>query len=281
MTSARPFLINLAPTGMVPTRAQSPHVPLTPREVVRDVLDCAALGIAIVHLHVRGEDGRPSLDAELYRQVIGGIRDQRDDLVICVSCSGRGGATLEQRAAVLALSGDHRPDMASLTLSSLNFSTQESVNAPATVLALLERMTEAGIKPELEIFDIGMANMAAYLADRGLLPGVRYANLLFGNIATAQARLLDIAAVVAALPPGIVHSFAGIGANQLSVAAVAASVADGVRIGLEDSLWTDPARRHPATNSGLVERAVALATAVGRPLATPREVRARLGLAPR
>ncbi len=273
-----PLLINLAPTGMVPTHAQSPHVPLTPDEIVGDVLSCAAIGIAIAHVHVRDEDGRPSLSKDLYRRVIAGIRDKRPDLIVCVSCSGRGGASLEQRAAVLDLRGDDRPDMASLTLSSLNFASQESVNAPDTIRGLLDRMTERGIKPELEVFDIGMANMARYLADRGRLGSTPYVNLLLGNLAGAQARLLDAAALTAALPSTAKYAFAGLGAAQLPAAALAAATADAVRIGLEDNLWYDATRLALATNAGLVERVHQFAAALGRPIMTPQAARSMLGL---
>jgi uncharacterized protein (DUF849 family) len=272
-----PLILNLAPTGVLPTRAQSPYVPLQPDEIIRDVIECAGLGVTIAHLHVRDEDGRPSQSKDLFRRVIVGIREQRADLVICVSCSGRGGIGLEQRAAVLDLEGDAAPDLASLTLSSLNFSSQESVNAPATILALLERMSERGIAPELEIFDIGMANMARYLADKGLLPERRYANLLFGNLASAQSRLLDIAAVVSALPPVTSYSLAGIGAAQLPVAAIAAGSAHGVRVGLEDNLWIDAERTRLTTNADLVERVHRLAEAVGRPIMSPEAARLRFG----
>lgn len=279
--TARPLLINLAPTGMVPMRKHSPHVPLSEDEIVRDVLECASLGIAIAHIHVRDEDGRPSFAKERYRRVIAGIRSKRDDLVLCVSCSGRGGATLEQRAEVLELTGDDRPDMASLTLSSLNFPTQASINAPDTVRALLARMNERSIRPELEVFDLGMANMARYLADRGELTGPLYANLLVGTLAGAQFRLLDTAALVAALPAQTTHSFAGLGASQLPMGALAVAAADGVRIGLEDNLWYDPERQQPATNAGLVERVLRLADAVGRPVLTPADVSRALAIAPR
>ena len=279
MTEARdaPFLINLAPTGMVPTRELSAHVPLSADEIVRDVLACAALGIAIVHLHVRDDEGRPSLSKDRYRRVIGGIRSVRNDLIICVSCSGRSGATLAQRAEVLDLEGDDRPDMASLTLSSLNFASQESINSPSTIRSLLDRMIERGIKPELEVFDLGMANMARYFADRGLLGPAPYANVLLGNIAGAQLRLIDAGALAAALPANAVCSFAGLGAAHYRRGA---SRRFGLRcaIGLEDNLWYDAARQQPATNVGLVERVHELAAPLGRPVMSPREARALLGI---
>ncbi|TAK49693.1 MAG: 3-keto-5-aminohexanoate cleavage protein [Xanthobacteraceae bacterium] len=278
MSTPTPLIVNLAPTGMVPTRALSAHVPLRPEEIVRDVLACAEVGISSAHLHARDDDGHPSHRKEVYARIIGGIRDRRPDLVLCVSCSGRNGASLDQRAEVLTLPDDLRPDMASLTLSSLNFASGASLNAPDIVTGLAARMKEHGVRPELEVFDLGMANYLGFLAARGLIEPPFYANILLGNVASAQASFLEIGALTAALPKDMLFSLGGIGATQLPVAAMAAAAAPGLRIGLEDNLWFDAARRHPASNAGLIERAHSLAAAVGRAVMSPRELRERLGL---
>lgn len=275
-----PLILNLAPTGMVPTRRMSPHVPLQPAEIIADVLAAAELGITIAHLHARDEQGDPTTHKDVFARIIGGIRDRRPDLVICVTCSGRNVHRPEDRADVLGLEGDARPDMASLTLSSLNFSRQASVNAPETIAFLANRMAERGIVPEVEIFDLGMANVLAYLQQRDLVPAPAYTNLLFGNLYTAQADLLDIASVVNRLPPDTVWSLAGLGASQLPVAAIAAASAPAVRIGLEDNLWLDADRTTLATNLDLVGRVHAIAAALGRPIMTPAEFRRRLSLRP-
>jgi 3-keto-5-aminohexanoate cleavage enzyme len=276
--TGEPLIVNLAPTGMVPTRQMSAHVPLQPAEIVRDVLAAAATGVTIAHLHARDESGQPTHGRDVYARIIGGIRDKRPDLVICVSCSGRRARRVEDRAEVLDLDGDEKPDMASLTVSSLNFAHEASVNAPDTVRDLAERMRDRGIVPEIEIFDLGMANVLRYLESRGIVRSPVYANLLFGNLATAQADLPDIAAVVSRLPAGAIWSQAGLGAAQLPVAAIAAAVAPGVRIGLEDNLWLDPARTQPASNADLIERVHGLAALLGRPIMRPVQFRERLGL---
>ena len=106
-----PFVLNLAPTGMIPTREMTPHAPLSTREIVNDVDACATLGLSAVHLHVRDEQGLPSNDPERYARLIGAIRERHEELVICVSCSGRQNPEFEARAAVLELEDDLRPDM--------------------------------------------------------------------------------------------------------------------------------------------------------------------------
>lgn len=275
-----PLIINLAPTGMVPTRTMSNKVPLSPAEIISDVLACADLGITMVHLHARDDAGNPSHNKDIYARLIAGIREKRADLVIGVSCSGRGGLSLEQRTEVLGLKGDLQPDMASLTLSSLNFSRDASINSPAEIIELVTRMRDNGIKPECEIFDLGMANMLQYLHTRKLIDGPVYANLLFGNLASAQARWLEIAAMVSNLPAQTVCSFAGLGTTQLPMAMLAIVGAAGVRIGLEDNLWRDHDRQHLANNPELVAHVTTLAKMTARELMTPAQLRQLLGLRP-
>jgi 3-keto-5-aminohexanoate cleavage enzyme len=276
--SDAPLVINFAPTGIVPTRAMSAHVPLQPDEIVRDVVAAAARGAAIAHLHARDESGQPTNSPEVYGRIIAGIRERVPELLVCVSCSGRRTRSLEERAAVLDLPDDLKPDMASLTLSSLNFSREPSINSPEDVRALAQRMLDRGIVPELEVFDIGMVNVLRYLTDRGLLRAPLYANLLFGNLATAQADLLEIATLVSRLPSGVTWGVAGLGAAQLPVTALGVAFAPAVRIGLEDNLWLDRARTHPATNLDLVDRTLRLADAIGRPIMSPGQLRRHLAL---
>ncbi len=265
---------------MVPTRAHSPHVPLTESEIVADAIRCIDAGASIVHLHARDRDAAPSSDPALMRPLIAGIRSQRDKVVLTVTTSGRRVSDPQARSAVLReLTGELRPDMASLTLSSLNFSTQASVNAPDTILHLAEAMANAGVKPELEVFDLGMVNMAHVLIDKGLIQPPYYFNLLVGNVATAQLQLLQIAALVQALPAQSIWALAGIGRFQAGANALGVVCADGVRTGLEDNLWADAGRTRLATNLELVQRVTGIAAAMGRGVASATETRARLGLA--
>ena len=272
------FIVNLAPTGMVPTRKSSASVPLQPDEIVADVLSCAETGITSVHIHARDENGLPTHRKDIYARIIGGIRDKRPDLVIGVSCSGRLGATLEQRIEVLTLEGDLRPDMASLTLSSLNFPGCASINSPETVKSLAYEMRSHGIRPEFEIFDLGMASVLRYLAERDLVDSPFYANLMLGNLASAQANFLDIGCLSAALPSNTTYCLGGIGRFQIAVAGLAVAAAPGVRIGLEDNLWLDSSQTVPASNTSLIRKVHALAAVHERTIMTPDELRRRLNL---
>ena len=273
-----PLIVNLAPTGVRPTKAQNPAVPLTPDEIVADADAAIGLGASMIHLHVRDATGAPVCDAEKMGDVIAEIRARRPNAVLVSSTTGRAGGGLEDRVAPLFLEGRRKPDMASLTLSSLNFATGPSVNSPETVEALARTMRDQGVRPELEVFDLGMVNMAKVLIRKGLVEPPYYFNILLGNLATAQASLLHLAVLVADLPEGSIWSLAGIGNAQPRMTALGAGAADGVRIGLEDNLWLDEAREQPATNADMVRRAARLAEASGRGVAKASEVRARLGL---
>ncbi|MEJ2162897.1 MAG: 3-keto-5-aminohexanoate cleavage protein, partial [Robiginitalea sp.] len=195
------LIINFTPTGMIPTKEMTPHVPVSISEIVDDVHKASEIGISMVHLHAREADnGEPTYKKEIYAEIIGGIRKFAPDLVICVSLSGRNFKELSQRADPLFLEGDLKPDMGSLTLSSLNFNRTASMNAPSMVQDLARIMRENGIVPELEAFDVGMINYAKYLQNKGLLEPPFYFNLLLGNIACAQANLLHAGMMVNEMP---------------------------------------------------------------------------------
>jgi uncharacterized protein (DUF849 family) len=280
LTPYRPLVINAAITGMIPTTDRVPHVPVTAERIVQDALACAGAGAAIVHLHARDPSERPEWRRAAYAEIIPAIRDQRPDLLICVTTSGRTFPELQRRADVLRLEGAARPDMASLTLGSLNFPAGASVNAPATIRALAEAMREAGVRPELEIFDSGMAAVAHDLLARGVLEPPLYANLLLGSPGMAPGRAGDLAHLVAALPQGTIWAAAGIGAFQLPMNAIGVFMGGGVRTGLEDNPYLDWAERAPTTNEALVARCAELGRLAGRRPATPGEVRGWLELAP-
>jgi uncharacterized protein (DUF849 family) len=273
-----PLIVNACVTGMVPTKADNASLPVTPREIAEDVERCVAAGASIVHLHARDDDGRPTWEPETYRRIVAAVRERVPDVVVCVSTSGRVFNELEQRAAVLDLDGDERPELASLTLGSLNFPKQASVNEPETIRSLALRMRERGITPELEVFDLGMVDYAAYLLGRGVLAAPLYVNVLLGSLGTLSASAFNLATVVRALPEGAVWSGAGIGRFQFPVNAMAVTSGGHVRVGLEDNLWLDDERTRPASNAALVERIVALGRAAGREPATPAQARALIGL---
>jgi 3-keto-5-aminohexanoate cleavage enzyme len=280
MATGLPLTINLACTGVIPTRAMSPYVPMTHNEIVDDVALCMELGVQMVHLHARDGAGVQTADPDRYGRLVESIRALPDgsELIIGVTTSGRNDASFESRARVLELTGDAKPDMASLTLSSLNFVQAASINQPDTIRRLAQRMKDRGIKPEIEVFDIGMANFARVLVNEGLVDAPLYVNVLLGNIAGAQPDLIQLAAILAALPPGCLVSIAGLGRFQLAANGMGILFCDGVRVGLEDNIWLDQARTVHASNASLVKRVLAQAELFERPLQNRSALRRRLGL---
>jgi uncharacterized protein (DUF849 family)/GNAT superfamily N-acetyltransferase len=272
------MIINAALTGMVGTRDRVPALPLTADRIARDARIATQLGATILHLHARDADGRPDWRPETYAEVIHAVREACPDAVVCVSTSGREEGELERRAAVLGLEDNAKPDMASLTLGSLNFATGPSVNAAATVEALAERMLAAGVRPELEIFDSGMAWEAHRLLERGLLIQPLYANLMLGGHHTAPATLRELSHLVDSLPTGTIWATAGIGSFQFRANALAVFGGGHVRTGLEDATKLRPGDDSTTTNSALVRRVVDLAEQAGRTIANATETRALLGL---
>jgi len=272
------LIINFTPTGMIPTKGMTPHIPVTPDEIIREVLESRRYGVSMAHIHARDDQGRPTFKKEVYQEIIQGIRAEDQDLILCVSTSGRAWSEFEKRSECLELTGMSKPDMASLTLSSLNFNKQASINSPQMIQDLARKMQERDIKPELEAFDLGMINYAKYLHKKGLIKPPFYFNLILGNIACAQASLLNLGLMINELPPNSVWAAGGVGDAQLKMNINAMINGGGVRIGLEDNLYFTSKRDQLATNAALLKRVFDIAHAMDIQIATPPEVRQIIGL---
>ncbi len=271
------FLLNFTPTGMIPTKSMTPNVPLTPDEIISQVLEAAELGANIVHLHARDHDtGEPTYKKEVYGEIISGIRKHNKNLLLGVSTSGRNFSEFEKRSECLELKGDAKPDFGSLTLSSLNFNKEASINTPEMIQMLAKKMLENGIRPELEVFDLGMINYAKYLIKKGLIKAPYYFNLILGNIACAQANMLNLGLMVRDFPEGSVWGAGGIGDKQITINAMALVAGGGVRVGIEDNIWYDKERTHLALNRELVERVLVVAQALERKPYSHKEARSLL-----
>ena len=278
---ANPLIINCAMTGMVPTTRDTPHVPVTPRQIIADAVRCYNAGGSIFHLHSRLDDESPAWEKESYIEIISGIRSAISDpnIVICVTTSGRVHNTLPCRSDVLNLTGDLKPDMASLTLGSMNFPKQASINSPDMIHGLARVMADKGIKPELEAFDIGMIEYSHFLIRKGILSGQSpYFNILLGSLGTLSATPRNLVAIVDALPENAIWAATGIGQFQFPVQKMSIAMGGHVRVGLEDGIYMDAEKRDLATNARMVERVVRVAEAMDRPVASPIEIRTMLGL---
>ena len=276
----RPLVINVAPTGAVSDSSKNPNVPITIDAIVADVDWAVQAGASIAHLHIRNDDGTPSCDPKKYGDLLARLRGREScaGLILCASTSGRHGQSLEERAAVLKLPPASRPDMASLTLGDVQFPQGLSSNPPEAVRFLARTMREYNVKPELEIFDVGMLKVAAELAKEGLIQPPYYFNFILGNRVGLQPDVAELARAFARLPSESLISLGGIGRKQFYSNALGVLVADGVRVGLEDNLWAEFLPRKPATNLGLVSEIAHVARTLRRPIASRKRARDLLGL---
>ena len=274
-----PLMINVCLTGMVPTKVSTPFVPVHVEEIIEDAIRVYDAGARVVHIHARDETGQPTPDARYYEAILTGIRRERPGMVCCVTTSGRNWSDFERRSEVLHLTGAAKPDMASLTLGSLNFLSGASANSINMVEQLAMTMKEKGIRPEMEVFDYGMVNLAKYLERHGIIEGRKYFNILLGNLNTAPATIGNLAMIAEALPEDSVWAGAGLGGFQLPMNTAAIAAGGHVRVGIEDNIHYDYERKVLASNETLVRRVARVAEELQRRLATPEETREMMGLA--
>lgn len=278
----RKFILNFTPTGMIPTKAMTPHVPVTPEEIIEQVLEAASLGANMIHLHARDpKTGEPTYKKEIYQKIIEGIRKHDKQIILGVSTSGRTYSEFEKRSECLDLEGDLKPDFGSLTLSSLNFNKQASVSTPGMIQDLAIKMMGKGIKPELEVFDLGMINYAKYLIRTKLIQPPYFVNFILGNIACAQSDMLHLGLLIKELPGRAYWSAGGVGDYQFQTNVMALIAGGGVRVGLEDNIFYDRKRKQLATNKELLNRIIGVAKTLDcEPYKAP-ELRKKFNLEPK
>jgi 3-keto-5-aminohexanoate cleavage enzyme len=268
-----PLIISCAVTGDQDP-AQSPHIPASPEDIGRSAVEAWREGAAIVHLHARDDHGEPTGDAEYFRRAVSVIREAGSDVIVNLTTSfgGAGENVWDQRFAAL----EARPEIASLDCGTLNFGEYVFHNSVPFLRELASRMQRAGIKPELEIFDAGMVGTAARLAEDGLLAGPQWFQFVLGVAGGAPAGEHEVLHLRSLLPDGALWSVCALGRHQLPMNALAIVLGGHARTGLEDNLHYR--KGELADNPRLVERVRRLADTLERPVATPSQARALLGL---
>ena len=266
------LIITAALTGAEVTREQQPALPVSPQEIAIAAEECVKAGAAIVHLHARKADGSATQDRDTYREIIEAIK-ARCDVIIQVSTGGAVGMTPAERLAPVTLS----PEMATLSMGTVNFGDDVFMNHPVDMQKFARAMQQHGVKPELEIFDTGMLSTANRWLKQGLLTGPQHFDFVLGipggMAGTPQALLY----MVEQLPAGATWTVAGIGAAQLPLGTLAIVLGGHVRVGFEDNVFY---RKGELANSNaqLVARIARISQELNRPVATPNEARAILGL---
>lgn len=274
---SKPCIICVAITGSVPTKADNPAVPITVPEQVESTHAAFEAGASICHAHVRQDDGTPSSDPERFARLQEGLRAHCPGMILQFSTGGRSGAGAE-RGGMLPL----QPDMASLTVGSNNFPTRVYENPPDLVNWLAAEMLDRGIKPEIEAFDLSHIHHAALMQRRGQLAAPAYVQFVMGvkNAMPADWDVFDYyVRTMARLLPDSEWCAAGIGRHQLEVNEWCIAAGGHCRTGLEDNIRLDRDTLAPS-NAALVQRTTELCARLGRPVATPAQARALLGLAP-
>jgi uncharacterized protein (DUF849 family) len=249
-------------------------VPITVKEITACARRVRDAGASIVHLHARDAHQHHTSEASAYIELVNSVRAACPDLIICVSLSGRLTQDINIRAAAL----EAKPDMASLTLGSLNFPTQACTNPPNAICELARRIYATGAVPELEIFEVGFINYAKYLIRKGILRPPYYLNLIFGSLGTVPLDLIGLGHMLSLLPEGTIWSVGGIGQYQLDANVIGIAAGGHVRTGIEDNLYYDRQRTDLGDNVRFVERIVRIGRELGREPATPGEARQIIGL---
>ncbi|PHN00818.1 BKACE family enzyme [Flavilitoribacter nigricans] len=278
MDQSEKLIINLCPTGMVPRKKDNPFLPISPKEIAADVRRCYELGVSMVHLHARDQQEDPTWSPDRFEEIIAEIKAISRQLIIVVTTSGRNWPELEKRSAAFEIKGANRPDMASLTLGSMNFPSQASINPPQIIQGLAKKMQENSILPELEVFEVGMINYAHFLIRKGLLQPPYYFNLLLGALGTMNLNAANIGLMINSLPPNAIWALAGIGRFQTAANTMAIALGGHVRVGLEDNPYFDWNDRSHASNPRLVERVLRISRELGREPASPEDARKIIGL---
>ncbi len=264
---------------MVSSKQANPRLPVTASEIIKSSLACVKLGATIIHIHPRDENGNPTWKKEEFGKIIDGIRSQNDKVILNATTSGRAWSDFERRSECLDLKGDLKPDMASLTVGSMNFISTASVNPPDIIEQLAIKMQEKGIKPELEVFEPGMLHKANYLIEKGIIKDSHpYFNILLGSLGTSPLHPAVFSSFYSLLPANAVWSIAGVGQYQLDANVMSMSMGGGVRVGLEDNQYFDRDKSIMASNEMLVSRIVKIAKLMQLDIATPAEARVMLGL---
>jgi uncharacterized protein (DUF849 family) len=269
-----PLLITVAPTGAETAKEDCPQLPTTPEEIAQTARACQAAGAAMIHLHVRDAEHRPTLDLGLLREWVAAVRDS-SDLVVQLSTGGSVHDPLDQRLKVL----DAEPDSCSLTMGTTNFGNDVFSNPWPFVCELYQLAQDRGVAPEFELFDLGQVHALTRLLDRYGLPagGQVHVDLVMGVPGGMNGTTDALVAAVRDLPPQTTSwSATGIGRSTLAVMLASLSKGGHLRVGMEDVLTI--ARGVPVeSNAQLVERAVAIGAIAQRTPMTPQEARILIG----
>ncbi len=268
------LIITACICGAEVTKEQNPAVPYTVEEIAREAKAAYDAGAALIHLHVREDDGTPTQSRDRFEACINAIKAVCPDVIVQVSTGGAVGMTNDERLQPLLLN----PEMATLDCGTCNFGGDEIfVNTENMIIDFVERMNERNIKPEIEVFDKGMIDMAKRLGRKGYIKSPMHFDFVMGVNGGISGEPRDLEFMVGSIPEGSTWTVAGVGRNQFPMAVMGIIMGGHVRVGFEDNVYLE--KGVPAASNGeLVAKVARLARELGRAIATPDEARRILGL---
>lgn len=268
-------IVTAALTGAVTTKADNPNLPTQPQEICKSAIECSDAGAAMVHLHMRNEDDTPTMRFDRFEETVNLIRAAKCPALLNLTSSGGQGFGWEERIRPFK---ELKPEMASFDAGTMNWlHSVVFMNEPGFLELCGKEMIACGVKPEIEVFDMGMLNTAKYYLKKGILQGPAHFQICLGAPGGMEATTENLLYMVNHLPEDCTWSTFGIGrgANEVMLAALA--LGGNIRVGLEDNVYYNAGQK-AESNAQFVERVKRLAAEVGRSLATPDEAREILGL---
>ena len=271
------LIITAAICGAEVTKEQNPAVPYTVEEIVREAKSAVDAGAAIVHLHVREDDGTPTQSKARFKECIDAIYKECPDVILIPSTGGAVGMSAEERLQPTELF----PEMATLDCGTCNFGDEVFENTMPIMRAFGQRMLENNIKPEYECFEMGHLDTILTMAKKGQVPGdPMQFNFVLGVHGCTPATVQNLCWLVNAIPAGSTWTATGIGRHAFTLAAAAIAMGGNVRVGFEDSVYLEKGVL-AKSNGEMVAKVVRIAKEMGREIATSAEAREILGLKPR
>lgn len=286
-----PSILTVAVTGNITTPEQNPALPVTPEQIARASIDAGKAGAAVAHIHVRHSDGRPSMEIEHYREVVDRIRESGSDILINLTTGPGGrfipsrddpkvaadGTTLLPPEARVAHIVELKPEICTLDLNTMWSGSSVVINAPWSVEIMARAIQEAGVKPELEVFDSGDIQLAKALIADGVLPAKALFQVVTGIRYGFEPSAETLTYARGLLPEGAIWAAFGIGRMAFPMLAQAWLQGGHVRIGMEDAVMISRGTL-VKDNAELVRKAARIIDDLGGSLATPAEARQILGL---
>ncbi len=275
LNDKKKVIISAALTGAVTTKGNNPNLPTQPKEICESAIACYEAGAAVVHIHVRDDDDQASMRFDKFEEAVTLIRETGCPVVINLTSSGGQGFSWEERIKPFKVL---KPEMASFDSGTMNWlNSVVFMNEPEFLELCGKEMIEANVKPEIEVFDIGMLNTAKYYLKKGILQAPAHFQICLGAPGGMEATTENLVYVVNHLPEDCTWSTFGIGrgANEILMAALA--MGGNVRVGLEDNVYYN-AGQLAESNEQFVARVARLAKEIGKEVATPDDARQILGL---